>query len=128
MKGTLVPLVMIPRFTSYVGPGTYVTVPLPVAGFSEVAIEFWRGELLGGSTPVTPATFEAFFEEAHEAESTEWIKFNSVAITADGVGLYKYSLTRRYFRMRIVLTADIDYYCAITCWASGSLVQRVAGD
>ena len=97
-----------------------------MAGFSQVAIDFFRGELLGSAAPAV--TFEAYYEEAHEAEATEWEELNPSPIGPDGVGLYNLTFSRRYFRMRIVLTADDDKFCAITCWASGSLVQRVAGD
>ena len=32
--GLYVPLVMIPRFTTYIGQGTYTTAPLDVSAYS----------------------------------------------------------------------------------------------
>ena len=123
MTGELVPLVMIPRFTSYVGAAIYTTVPLEIAEFSGAAIEFWRGPLAGKAQG---ATFRGVLEEAFDLSVPDaWTTLVSTT-TDDTTGLMKVTFTRRYFRIRIELVADsTNGIAAITCWAAGSLERRV---
>ncbi len=125
MIGELVPLVMIPRYTGYVAPDVYATVPLNVEDYVSAALTFWRGSLVGSAG----ASFSATFQESHDAQT--WVLCTvspSGQIGPNGIGLYKVTLKRRWFRMRIALTADVvDNVAAISCWAVGSLQRRIPG-
>jgi hypothetical protein len=125
MIGELTPLVMIPRYTSYVGAATYTTVPLEISEFSGAAIEFWRGQLAGKPQG---ATFQAYLQEAFDLslpEAEAWTNLASTS-TDDTSTVFKVTFTKRYFRIKIVLTGEpTDNLVAITCWAAGSLERRV---
>lgn len=127
MKGELIPLVMLPRYTSYLGEGTYTTVPLEVTDFAGAALEFWRGPLAGKPQG---ATFAAYLEEAVEpspdpADPDGW-KVLASTTADDATSLLKVAFSRRYLRFRVVLVADLtNGLAAITCWAAGSLERRM---
>lgn len=129
MIGELVPLVMIPRFTSYVGEGTFTTLALDVSAFGKANVEFWRGALMGGSDP-TPAEFEAVFEEANQADTEEadWTAIGSAITTPSANDLVSLEFTKKYFRIRIDLTASNLGSAAITAWAAGNLELRIRGE
>jgi hypothetical protein len=133
MIGPLVPVTMVPRFTSFVGPGTYVTVPLDVAAYESIALEYWRGVLgfdPSSGSPATRPSFAAYLEEAHDAylPDADWATLWSTT-TPNASGLVQVDLTRRFLRLRVVLASktnpSVDNLVAITCWAAGSLVRRI---
>jgi hypothetical protein len=123
MIGELVPLVMIPRFTSYIGEGEYATIPLDVSGYAKATLEFWRGDL---QAKQTGADFKAHFEEASEADAAEWTALVTPIESVKTNSLVAVSFSRRFFRIRIELgNSDTGGLVAITCWAAGSLERRV---
>ncbi|MCK6479532.1 MAG: hypothetical protein HUU06_11265 [Planctomycetaceae bacterium] len=128
MTGESVPFVLIPRFTSYVGEGTYTTLALDVTAYSGARLEFWRGKLLGFVDTMPVATFEATFEEANQADAPEaaWTGIGAVIDTPDDNDLVSLEFTKRYFRVRIVLVDSSANRVALTCWAAGNLVRRIA--
>lgn len=129
MKGELVPLLMLPRFTSYVGPATYSTNPLDVSEYARANLEFWRGELAGSQVSPTPSTFTAHFEGASEPDPAggAWSAIVTAITSVNTYGIVELPLNRRFFRIRIVLTATPAGLCAITCWAAGNLERRIPG-
>jgi len=48
VPGRSVPVVLIPRFTTYVGAGIFSTAPIPVAAYSRLVVAFMGGVLPGG--------------------------------------------------------------------------------
>ena len=122
MIGEIVPVVMLPRFTSYLGEGTYTTVPLDVSEYAGAAIEFWRGKLRSPAT----GTFAAYFEEASEPWGSDgaWSTLDDFS-TADASDLVEVEFSKKYFRIRIVLTDSTYHAVGITCWAAGSLQRRI---
>lgn len=127
MKGDLVPVVMIPRFTSYVGEGTYTTVPMDVSGFKSATLEFWRGLLHG---TVGQVSFNAHFEEAAQPSppsASDWVALISPISAPNTSSLLPLTFTRQFFRIRIELATsdDTNNLAAITCWAAGSLEKRI---
>jgi hypothetical protein len=112
MAGQAVPLVVIPRYTSYVGANVFSTVPLEVTDYSMAHVTFWRGRC--------PTAFSAVFEESHDA--LVWFHALGTTITSvDRSDNLHIPLTRRWFRVRITLST-----LPITCWASGLLERRLA--
>jgi hypothetical protein len=130
MIGESVPLVMIPRFTSYVGPSTYSTNPLDVSEYAKANLEFWRGELAGSQvTPPDQSTFTAYFEEASDPNppSGNWTAIVTAITSVNTNSVVELPFTKKFFRIRIVLTATPAGLCAITCWAAGNLERRIPG-
>lgn len=122
MAGELVPFVMIPRFTSYFGTSEFTTVALDVSAFQGGSLTLWRGKLIGGGA------FALYTETSHDGYTwfgyppgpggtpLPWNPGNDGSVS---VGL---AFTRRYFRVRIVLTGTDP---AVTCWATGLLEYRI---
>lgn len=121
MAGELVPLVMIPRFTTYVGASEYLTVPLVVSSYQSVKITVWRGKLVGA--PGTGASLNVIFQTSNDAEV--WTDVSMSAITtADASELVEFAMKERWLRVRLVLTEDTDSVVALTLWAVGFLEVR----
>ena len=117
MKGTLMPVVVLPRYTSLLGGGTFTTVPVDVSEYSAATLTLWRGyTALGGS-------FTAYFEDSHDA--LEWTVLNGSGSDpgANASVIVRFDLSRRWLRARVVL-ASTD---SATCWVVGALEERVEG-
>ncbi len=122
MVGELVPFVMIPRFTTYLGTSEFTTVALDVSAFKGGSLRLWRGKLVGGGT------FKLYTETSHDGYTwfgypigggglpTPWDPGDDASV---GVGL---AFDRRYFRVRVVLTGTNP---GVTCWATGLLEYRI---
>jgi hypothetical protein len=111
MAGQAVPVVVIPRYTSYVGANTFTTVPLDVSADVTAFLTFWRGPC--------PAGFAAVFELSHDA--LVWSNALGTTIVLDNRSdKLEIPLTRRWFRVRISLST-----WPITCWATGLLERRL---
>lgn len=122
MVGELVPLVLIPRFTSYFGTTEYATVPLDLSAFAGGGVTLWRGKMIGSGTG-----FAMYTENSHDC--VKWfgyplaagvpVPWQPGADSSMDVGL---DLSRRWFRVRIVLTGTGP---AVTCWCAGMLEYRI---
>ncbi len=126
MRGKAVPLVLIPRYTSYVGEGEYTTVPLEVSEYAKAYVTLWRGQILRSWETTHVRTFRATFQGSHDAE--EWVNLGSEVTTVDTVDDHEIELTRRWFRVRILLSKGgdpTDDAVGITCWATGLLERRI---
>ena len=40
MQGSMVPVVLLPRFTTFVGAGSFATAPLDVTEFDRLVVDF----------------------------------------------------------------------------------------
>lgn len=121
MAGELVPLVMVPRFTTYVGAGVFTTVALDVSAFGAVHLATWMGPLIG-DTGAGAALTSAELQQSEDGEDWE-ILFPMIA-GADQHDLVMSPLPRRYLRARIELAADTSSVVAVTCWSTGYLERR----
>jgi hypothetical protein len=128
MNGTLVPLVMVPRYTGYLGANTFSTLPLDVSAYRKATLEYWRGEL-AGSQLTTPATWTAHFEEASEPDPIAWTALVTALTTVNTTSLVELEFQRKYFRVRFVATAGsgggASGLVAITVFVAGNLERRV---
>jgi len=124
LVGAMVPVVMLPRFTSYVGPGSYSTAPMDVTAFDYGEVTFWRGPLVGGATT---DPFLAYLEESHD--TLTWTAATpSLPITAVNTFTRQVlTLTKRWFRVRVVLDDDANGVVALTMWMAGALQARTSG-
>jgi hypothetical protein len=117
MAGRSVPVVLIPRWTSYIGAGTFPTAPIPVAAYSKLVLDFMGGTLpggvgtasfvcresndlatwsvCGGSTPTFPGPFS---ETQWQFDITmAWLRFD-VQLVGAGAALTCYG--QGYFELR----------------------------
>jgi hypothetical protein len=122
MAGELVPLVLLPRYTTLVGAQEFVTVGMDVTDYANAIVNVWRGPLTGTNTPAVLFYFQ---------ESTDQVNWTICAGTSGsgqtpGSGQeaqYTATLTKRWFRLRAVLSGTDP---AVTCWAVGFLEDRLS--
>jgi hypothetical protein len=126
MAGELVPLVMLPRYTTYAGliSGEYfTTMAIDVTQYQNAIVNVWRGLIVGtaGSPPII-TKFE---------ESTDQVSWTECAGSPDGSIIvypaqnvekqYTLTLTKRWFRMKVQLGHATNI---VSCWAVGFLERR----
>ncbi len=113
MAGKYVPLVVLPRFSTFVGNGIYWTQPIPVAAYYALSLNVWRGAMNGSGAPATSVQFQ---------ESNELSSWEATAGTGGGVvppmveTQYRPLLSRAWFRMGVVISGTNP---GVTCYAIG---------
>jgi hypothetical protein len=120
MRGEIVPAVMLPRFTTYVGEGSYTTPPMAVEAYSEGIFTFWRGPLVGGAA-LDP--FKAYLEVSHDANV--WAVMGSAITVPDTSSKVQTPFPRRWFRVRVDLLGDANGVVGITMWMAGVMERTV---
>lgn len=130
MAGVQVPLVLLPRYTTYAGvttssdPAFFTTVGMDVTPYSSATVSVWRGPLLGGGSPTITVAFEESMDQAN------WTEITPSTITPSGADMspdenvettYKLPFQKRWLRMRISLTGTAP---VVSCWAVGFLEER----
>jgi hypothetical protein len=117
MAGRNVPLVMIPRFTAYVGTGTYDLLPIPASAYDRLVINVWRGPMLG-----TTPTLSVFFQESNDGDT--WVDTTGTAggpVPLNVETQFTEALTKAWLRLRVVLAGTNP---AGMCYAIGFLERR----
>jgi len=120
MAGELVPLVMLPRYSTFAGGSTeFTTIAMDVTEFENAILNCWRGPLVGGGD------FQLTFQES--TDQTSWstcagttADWDPGASTEDQVTA---QLKKRWFRVKLNLTAASP---VVTCWIVGFLEERLA--
>ena len=117
MAGELVPLVLIPRYTTYSGDLTFTTIAMDVTDYQSAIVNVWRGKLLGTSPGIT-ISFE---------ESTDQVNWSTCASGTGGdpgedtEAQYTPTIAKRWFRAKVVLTGADPI---VSSWAVGFLELR----
>ncbi len=124
MKGEMVPLILIPRYTTYVGNQDegFPSVPMEMTAYEDGEVVFWRGELLtsGGVTPDVRFHLEASMDAvAWTPISTGATGMPIPAKTPVSVGV---GFSKKWFRVRTVLYGN---EATVSCWAIGQVNTRV---
>ena len=117
MAGNRIPLVLMPRYSSFNGVGTFTTIGMDVTDYESAEVNAWRGALLG-----TAPTFAMSFEES--TDQVTWATCTGGAGGDPGANTeaqYTPTLGKRWFRVKLVLGGTLP---GVTCWAIGFLVQR----
>ena len=120
MAGNLVPLVMLPRFSTYAGATSFKTIAMDVTAYQSAILNVWRGPGVGTS-PTMAIAFE---------ESTDQVDWSTCATTPDPTSTppaantevqYVADLKKRWYRVVVTLggTAPV-----VTSWAVGFLEER----
>jgi len=132
MAGELVPLVMIPRFTTYAGlkpTDGFSTVGMDVTEYESAIINVWRGKLVQATAGTGPSpTFLVNCEGSTDQNTWSPCTGTSAdeAVAEDTEEQLVPQLSKRWFRVRIKLTAGgggTDP--VVSCWAVGYLEQRL---
>jgi hypothetical protein len=108
-------VILIPRYTSFVGIGTFYMAPVNVRDFCQAEVSFWRGGHIG-----TLGTPSVVLEESPDlatwrdlatfrtSEGTEEVQ--SVALAVDW--------------LRVVVKVTTGAVPAFTCWSTGNFERR----
>lgn len=107
-------IVLLPRFTTLVGPGTFTTLPLDVSRYGGAQFQIWS---------VQGMTIR--FTESLDTEN--WTQGPSAptdfTLNANQVKFFGYTFLLRWFRLEVVLPSTQ----IVTCWAEGLLRGGGAG-
>ena len=117
MAGLRVPVVIFPRFTSFIGATTYTSLALDVAAYSSLELSIWRGPLVG-----TTPSFAASLYDSMDRDN--WTLGDGPANVDPGQNVeqqYVWQLTERWLRISLLLGGTTP---GTTCWAAGFLVKR----
>ncbi len=127
MAGELVPLVMIPRFTTLAGPPAtlfdgFSTIGMDVSEYDGATINIWRGAIVKQSGSPSPA-FKVNCEESTDQNTWSACTDTSADTTVSENEEKQFVpvFSKRWFRIRIKLEGDNPI---VTCWAVGFLEQR----
>ena len=118
MAGELVPLVMLPRYSTYVGASTFTTIAMDVTEYQTAILNVWRGRLIASTTFAVTCK-----------ESTDQVTWSTCAGTnvssydpgQETEGQVTATIKKRWFRLEIVLGGTDPQ---ATCWAVGFLEER----
>jgi len=117
MAGELVPLVLVPRYSTFVGAHSFTTTGMEVSDYSKAIVNVWRSEMLG-----TSPTFAVEFQES--TDQSTWTTCTNGASADPGSNTeaqYSPELTKRWFRIKVTLTGTGP---AVSAWAIGFLEMR----
>jgi hypothetical protein len=126
-QGELVPLVLLPRYTTYAGlPSTgtgqfyFSTIAMDVTEYQNAIVNIWRGKLVGSTPGVVFALEES-------TDQLNWTTCGGTSATFDpGENTetqYTAALKKRWFRITVLLASATT---VVTCWAVGFLEQRLS--
>lgn len=109
-------VLLLPRFSSFVGAGPFYTAPMNIRTYQKAFITGWRGTGVGPSPGTATITIQ---------ESTDlgvWID-NAVAIgpPVNSEVTQEVVFSLEWMRLKIDLTGS---FAAMTMWAVGNFVAR----
>jgi hypothetical protein len=117
MTGKRIPLILIPRYTSYVGVGDFYTAAMDVSAFESSVVHVWRGELIGDSPTISLA-----IEESHDQDTWAACSGGSAFDPGEKTEVTKeVTLTKRFLRIAVTLGGSNT---GATCLAYGYLNAR----
>jgi hypothetical protein len=121
MAGKRYPLVLIPRFCTYVGSGAFPSLGIDVTAFEKAHVHVWRGAMRGTDSPGLAVKFE---------ESSNRIDWDAcgggaeTSIAEDDETSFELTLARQNLRVVAALSGTGP---AVTLYAVGHLEQRMMG-
>ena len=112
MDGAVDQIILLPRFSSFGGAGTFLGAPMNVREYGRAILTCVKAGALGS----TPATLAASVQESADLEI--WTDIGS-ALT-DGVPGER-AFRFEWIRMKYVVVGTDP---GVTCWCVGDFVQR----
>ncbi len=117
MAGELVPLVLLPRYSTFNGSETFTTIGMEVTDYTQTILNVWRGPVLnGGSIAFT-------FQESTDQDS--WTTCSGTTASWDPGASTEAQVTaelkKRWFRVKVLVGGTNP---GVSCWALGFLEMR----
>src|SRR5262245_21857196 len=108
MAGQRVPLILLPRYSTYAGvpittTGTigvafFSTIAMDVTPYSSASVAVWRGKLVGSTTPGITFAFQ------ESMDGVNWTTIGSTFDPTENVEEQKsVTITKRYLRITVLL-------------------------
>ena len=119
MAGKSVPVVIVPRFTTYAGAGSFDTEAIAVSRYASLGAVFWRAALLGAGAGLAIAVA---FEESNDGDSYSTCGGGPWVIPAAGQESFMtVAFTKAWLRFRTILTGTNP---VVTCRLAGAFELR----
>jgi len=137
MAGELVPLVLLPRYTTLAGKaGDFATSAVDTTPYERALVTLWRGKIIGtvGPPPPVPPPWDFGFWLECSTDQVSWYPMQPQPTPWDGTPTDGWvlventqkqasvELPRRWLRYRVRLLNDDNI---VSCWAVGHLLKRV---
>lgn len=122
MAGKNVYVVLIPRFTAFVGPTPCLSAPMSVSAYSSIVFDFWNGTMNGA--PAAGVQLDLF--ESNDAVTWEACAGGSPWVRGPGVGEFQATAVFTKAWMRFGVT-PMGNQPAVTCFAAGYFQLREHG-
>jgi hypothetical protein len=106
-------IVVVPRFTTFAGERTFLTLPVPIRQFASAEVGAWRGAGIG-SSPVLSMQFQI-------SDDLDVWKDLTGAFDPNGETHMGLSLEAAWLRLAVTLTGTD---AAFTCWVVGDFATR----
>ena len=118
MAGILIPGILVPRYSLYVGAGSYYTQPIAATSFCRLTLDFWKGNLIGSGAPAVAVSFQEAIDPTtfQDCVGGPW----SVP-SGSGESQFVAALSMNWFRFGILLSGTD---AGVTCWAQGFFEHR----
>jgi hypothetical protein len=117
MAGLQDPVVLFPRYTSFIGGMTYTTAPIPCQDYSAINISFWHGTVVG------TFSFVVLFNESSDGENWTQCGGGPWAFPfAPSEASLSAVLTKSWLQFVIILGGGGG--SGVTLWAEGFLERR----
>jgi hypothetical protein len=117
MAGELQTTILVPRFSSFTGAGTYRTVGINVTEHAAARVHIWRGPLVGTTPTVSFAIEESIDQE-------NWTTCDGDDTDDPGAGVeavYDLTLKKRWLRAVVTLGGTDP---GATVWIVAELERR----
>lgn len=118
MAGQNVPVVLVPRYTTYLGPQQFLGEAIPVSPYERVSVVYWQGPYLSGATAV-----RLYFQQSNDGSTWSDCPGGPWAPTSVLPGEFPFSadLTMAWMRLVVSLTGAGS---GLTCWVRGFFEKR----
>ena len=117
LEGRLVPVILLPRFTTLAGGGIpFRTFPIDIQAYEAIRLGLWRGPVMG-----VPCPMNFYLEESQTREVWDVLGGGGIQIAEEEETPIEVDLSKKWFRLTVVIE-DRDSFA--TCWAQGFLVKR----
>ena len=122
MAGRNVPIVLIPRFSTYAGQTTCWSQSIPVSAYASVKFDFWNATMNGAPA----AGVQLDIEQSNDNQTWETCSGGSPFVRGPGTGQTQLSAVLNKAWMRFGVT-PLGTQPAVTCWAQGFFELREQG-
>ena len=121
---TQIPVVMIPRYTTFAGTGMFTTVAMDVLRFGAARMDVWRGKLVT-ATPAS-ASAEFMLEESSDAQSWQPCEGNPTPVDPgeEAEASIGVTLRQRWFRVIFLVDSTASEEPVVTAYAAGVVARR----